>query len=177
MATSAHTEVPGGGRGAFPPFQKDTFASQLLWLVIAFVALYLLMAKVALPRIGAIMAARRDCVADDLAQANRYKQEAETALAAYEKALAEARGRAQGVAGEARERLQRETEATRRALEEKLNAKLGEAERAIAASKNAALANVRVIAVEAAAAIVEQLIGVSPARTAVEDAVADSLKR
>ena len=36
MATTAHTEVPGGHKAPFPPFQADTFASQLFWLVIAF---------------------------------------------------------------------------------------------------------------------------------------------
>ena len=42
MATSAHTEHPGGGKPQFPPFNKETFASQLVWFAIFFVALYVL---------------------------------------------------------------------------------------------------------------------------------------
>ncbi len=35
------TEQPAGEhKGGFPPFQSQTFASQLVWLVIAFVLLY-----------------------------------------------------------------------------------------------------------------------------------------
>src|SRR5947208_1000609 len=45
--------------GGFPPFQKETFASQLLWLALVFVALYLLMSRIALPRIGSILDRRR----------------------------------------------------------------------------------------------------------------------
>jgi F-type H+-transporting ATPase subunit b len=176
MATSAHTEVPGGGRGPFPPFQKDTFASQLLWLAIAFVALYAIMAKVALPRLGGIMAARRDRIADDLAEAARRKDQSDAALAAYEKMLVEARNRAQAVANETLERLNAESEKSRHALEAKLNVKLADAEKSILATKTAAMANVRGIAVEAAAAIVQRLMGLTPSSKAVEDAVGDALK-
>ena len=52
-ATGAHTEQPGGHKGAFPPFDKQTFASQIFWLVICFVALYLLISRIAAPRIAA----------------------------------------------------------------------------------------------------------------------------
>jgi len=57
--TAAHTEVPGDHKAPFPPFQRETFASQLVWLAIAFVVLYALVAKFALPRVGGIFAARR----------------------------------------------------------------------------------------------------------------------
>jgi F-type H+-transporting ATPase subunit b len=175
---STHTEAPSDGHKApFPPFQKETFPSQLLWLAICFVALYVLMAKVALPRIGSILAARQGRIADDIGQAQHLKDEAQTTLDAYEKALAEARARAQTIASETRTRLNAEADAQRHDLEAKLNAKLAEAERAIATSKTAAMGNVRSIAVEAAAAIVERLIGSTPAAAAVERAVERALKR
>ena len=68
MATNAHTEVPGH-KAPFPPFQKETFVSQLVWFVIAFIALYVLIKKLAIPQIGGIIEARTGKIEGDLAEA------------------------------------------------------------------------------------------------------------
>ena len=78
MATNtAQTQAHGGAKPAFPPFQKETFASQLIWLALFFIGLYVLMSRVALPRVGGIIAARSATIEGDLAEANRLKQESE----------------------------------------------------------------------------------------------------
>ncbi|MEI9803760.1 MAG: F0F1 ATP synthase subunit B [Pseudolabrys sp.] len=176
MATNAHTEQPSGHKGAFPPFNPATFASQLFWLVIAFVLLYVLMAKVALPRVGSIIENRQKRIADDLASAASLKAESDAAIAAYEKALADARARAQAIANETRDKQAVAAEATRKTLEAELNAKMVEAEKTIAATKQAAMANVRGIAADATKAIVERLIGKVPSDKDVDAAVSDALK-
>ena len=172
------TEVPLVPQHEFPPFDTHTFPSQLLWLAITFVTLYLLMSRVALPRIGSILEERRARISGDLAQARRLKDESDAAIAAYEKALTEARARAQALVAETRQRQAAAAEARRRELETALNARIAEAEKAVANVKSAALANVRNIATDAAAAIVERLIGsAATSREAVAAAVADILKR
>ena len=173
--TSTHTEVPS--KKGFPPFEKETFASQLVWLAITFVALYLLISRIAVPRIGGILEERSRRIEGDFAAAQRMKTESETALHVYEKSLLEARNRAQGIGNEARDKAHAEGEERRKAQEAKLNADLAEAEKQIAATKTAAMSNVRGIAVDAAAAIVERLIGTAPAAPAVAAAVDQALKR
>lgn len=180
MAEPVHTTSTGqteGGHGGFPPFQSQTFASQLVWLAIAFVLLYVLMAKLALPRVGAIIEGRRKHIEDDISEAGQLKTKSDEAAAAYEKALADARGRAQAIANDTRERQAAEAEIRRKALEDQLNVRLADAEKTIAATKQAAMANVRGIAEDAARAIVERLIGTAPTDKAVADAVSDALKR
>lgn len=174
--TNQHTEVPAGHR-AFPPFEKDTFASQLFWLAITFVLLYVVMSKIALPRVGSIIDARRSRIDGDLASANQLKTSADEAMSAYEKSLVEARSRAQTIGNETRDRLNAEAEKSRKALDEQLNAKLAEAEKTIAATKSSAMTNVRSIATDAASAIVARLIGTAPAETTVASAVDSVLKR
>lgn len=177
MATKSHTEVPAGGKPAFPPFAKETFASQIVWLVITFVALYLLISRIAVPRIGGIIEERAKRIEGDFAQAQRAKDESEAALAAYEKALADARNRAQAIGTEIRDKLHAQSEERRKELEARLGAQLADAEKSIAATKSAAMANVRGIAVDAATSIVERLVGTSPAASAVSAAVDEALKR
>jgi len=177
MATNAHTEAPGGAhKGPFPPFNAEHFASQLVWLAITFVALYLLVARIALPRVASILEARRERISGDLAEAQRLKTESDEALAAYEKSLADARNRAQTLAHQMREKQNAEAEASRKALEQSLNAKLAETEKSIAVTKAAAMGNVHSIAAEAARDIVKRMIGSAPAKATVDAAVADVLK-
>src|SRR5450759_4346837 len=174
--TSTEHVPAGEHKGAFPPFQSQTFASQLVWLVIAFVLLYVLMLKVALPRVAKIIESRQKRIADDIADAERLKEQSDEAVAAYEKALADARARAQTIANETRDSQAAAADARRKTLEGELNAKLAEAEKTIAATKQAAMANVRAIAEDATRAIVERLIGLAPSEKAVADAVPDVLK-
>lgn len=176
MATGAHTEHPGG-KPQFPPFNKETFASQLVWFAIFFVALYVIISKLAIPRLGGIIEARRGQVEGDLAEANRLKEQSDAALAAYEKSLADARTRAQTLANETRDTLNAQADEARKKLEGQLNAKLAEAEKTIATTKTSAMSNVQGIAVDTASAIVQRLLGTAPASSAVEAAVADALKR
>src|SRR5437879_5940894 len=95
--STAHTEVPSGHK-IFPPFEKETFASQLVWLVLTFVLLYVLMAKVALPRVGSILESRNKQITDDLMAAEGLKEQSDAANATYGKHLNDARSRAQLVA-------------------------------------------------------------------------------
>ena len=174
--TGAHTEADGGHGGSFPPFDSSTFASQLVSLVIAFVALYIIVSRVALPRVGALIDARQNKIAGDLAEAQKLKDESEAALKAYESDLAQARSRAQAIAAESREKLNAASEAERKTLEDKLAVKLADAEKTIAATRATAMSNVRGIAADAASAIVQRLTGSSPDGKAVEAAVDASLK-
>ncbi len=174
--TTAHTEAEGGHGGGFPPFESSTFASQLVSLLIAFVALYLIVSRLALPRVGSVLDARQNAIEGDLAEAQKLKDESDGALKAYESELAAARSRAQAIGNETREKLNAAAEAERKTLEERLAAKLAEAEKTIAATREAAMSNVRGIAADAAGAIVQRLTGVLPDGKTTERAVDASLK-
>ena len=174
--TTAHTEADGGHKAPFPPFQKDTFASQLVSLLVAFVALYLIVSRIALPRVGSLLNERQNKIEGDLVAAQKLKDDSDAALKAYENELASARSRAQAIGAETREKLNATSEAARKTLEEQLSVKLAEAEKTIAATRQAAMSNVRSIASDAAIAIVQRLTGVAPDRRSVNKAVDASLK-
>jgi F-type H+-transporting ATPase subunit b len=173
---TAHTEAPGE-KHAFPPFESQHFPSQLFWLALTFLLLYVLMSRIALPRVASIFAERSKRISDDLAAANRFKEQSEAANAAYLKSLADARARAQGIANATRDEQAARAAATNKKLEAELHEKLAAAEQSIAATRTAAMGNVGSIAAETAAAIVERLIGTAPAHPEVAAAVAEVAKR
>lgn len=174
--TTAHSEAPGESH-TFPPFESQHFPSQLFWLAVTFILLYVLMSRIALPRVASIFAERRKRINDDLAAANRFKEQSEAANAAYQKSLADARARAQVIASETREQQAAQADVTNKKLEAQLQGKLAAAEQSIAAMRSAAMGNVGSIAAETASAIIERLIGTAPAQRDVAAAVAEISKR
>jgi F-type H+-transporting ATPase subunit b len=159
----------------FPPFDSTTFASQLLWFAITFVAFYYLMAKVALPRISRILSERSGRIAEDIETANRFKQESEQAGAAYEKALGEARANANRIADGARDTAKAAAAKQRSEIEADLGRKLQEAEVRISDIKSKALSEVGAIASDAAGAVVAALSDVRATASEVEGAVGEAL--
>jgi F-type H+-transporting ATPase subunit b len=145
----------------FPPFDSSTFPSQLLWLAITFGVLYWVISRIAAPRIASILEVRRDRIAGDLGEAERLRGETDAAIAAYEQSLADARRNAGAIAAETRDKVTRELDGKRHAIEAELAAKLTEAETRIADIKSKALAEVDGIATETTEAIVGALVGAS----------------
>ena len=170
-APTTTTEAPA--QHAFPPFDTQYYASEIVWLALSFAVLYVLMSKVALPRIGAIFAERNKRIAEDIATAQGLKERSDAAHAAYEKALADARTRAQNMASVTREREAAAAEETNKRLEAQLHERLATAEKSIAATRSTAMGNVGTIAADAASAIVERLIGHTPPAHDVAAALAE----
>jgi F-type H+-transporting ATPase subunit b len=155
-----------------PQLIVPDFVPQIVWLVITFAALYLIMARVALPRIAEVLEERHDRIADDLERAESLKEEAERAIAAFEEALAQARAAAQAIGQAARDELVAEIDKRRSEVEGDLAARAGEAEARIGAARHEALAAVAEIAIDGALAATARLIGVERERTAAAAAVA-----
>ena len=165
IVAAAAAATHEGKSGGLPQLNPADFAPQLIWLAITFVVLYFILARVALPRIGEVIEERRDRVQRDLDAAERFKKDTDAALAAYERALSEARSKASTLAKDMRDKLAAETDKERGSVEGQLAAKLADAETRIAATKTKALSSVNEIAAETASAVVSKLLGedVSPA--------------
>lgn len=178
VKNKTHTEVPQGDAGGanFPPFDTTSFSSQLVWLAICFVALYLFLSRVALPRVATIIEQRSERISRDLDEATRLKEESEKAMVAYDQALAEARAKAHGIAQETRDALNAEVNKERAEVEEQIAKKLEEAEARIADAKANALSHVNEVASDTTKALMDKLLGVKVADNEVSDAVNASLK-
>src|SRR6185437_2974818 len=142
-----------------PQLDLATFPTQLIWLAITFLVLYLVMRAVGLPRVGGVIAARRGRIEGDLEKAAQMKNEAEAVIAAYEKALAEARMQAQITLRETTEHLNARAAARQHEVVAQLNRETQAAERRIAEAKAQALGSLREIAIEATREAAQKLTG------------------
>lgn len=152
-------EVKKETSGGLPQMCVESFVPQISWLTLSFILLYVVMARVILPRIGGVLEERRDKIANDLDKAQSLKKSADDALKAYESALAGARGRAQAIAKETSDKLRAETDRLKAEVEGKLSRDAATAEARIQEKKSAALANLGQLAGEVAGVIVGHLLG------------------
>ncbi|MEL7047647.1 MAG: F0F1 ATP synthase subunit B [Pseudomonadota bacterium] len=172
-STGAEGHSAGGG---FPPFNAETFAPQLFWLVLTFSALYLIMSRIALPRIGEVIEERHERIQRDLDNAERLKEETEEAMRAYDQALADARANASSIAAETRDKVTAEIDAERARVEEDIATKIADAETRISKTREEALSNVDTIASDIGVAMVYQLIGEEADQNEVREALSKASK-
>lgn len=148
-----------------PQLDITTFGNQIFWLVIALIVIFFVLSRIALPRIGAILAERSGTITNDLAAAEELKQKAVEAEAAYEKALAEARAEAGQIVAKAKADIQADLDAELAKADEKIAAKAAESEAAIAEIRKGAVKSVTAVAKDAAKEIVTAMGGKADAKT------------
>ncbi len=154
-----------------PQFDPATFTPQIFWLLVTFAALYLVLWRIALPKISDVLEARRDKIDDDLEKAAALKQEAQGVLEECEAAAAEGQAKAQALIREAQAAMAREAERQRQELAARIARQIKEAEASIQASKAEALDSLREMVAEVAGAATARLIGVQAGEDRVAAAV------
>lgn len=159
-----------------PQLNFADYPPQLIWLAITFVVLYVLMARVALPRVASVLERRQAHIAADIEKAEKRRAEAEEALAAYQQTLSTARGEAQAAVRAAADEIARQQAARDAEFSAALAKRMREAEASIAAARDKAMAETRAMATDLAAGITAKLAQVTPAPDKIAAAV-DAVRR
>lgn len=172
------TEVSGAETTAvgMPQLDIAIYPNLIFWLLISIGVLYLIMTRVALPRIGTVLGERNDAIAGDIEQAAMLKRRAEEAEAAYTAALARARDESSKIAAETKAQINKELSALMSRAEAEIAAKSAESERRIREIQASAAASVEQVAREAGIAIVNAFLPGPGREPAVADAVANRLR-
>jgi len=160
-----------------PQIDFATFPNQIFWLVVALVAIYLILTRVAIPRIAAVLAERQGTLTNDLAAADDLKRQAAEAEQAYTKALADARAEAQKIADETRAGIQADLNDAIVKADAAIAAKTAESEARIAEMQASAEQSVATVAGDVAADVVAAVApGQSIDAAALSAAVAERVK-
>ena len=171
MATETHDAVAGacvdagGAAIGMPQLCADWIPNQIFWLLVTLAAIYFVMSRIALPRIGAVLAERSGTITNDLAAAEELKEKAIEAEAAYDKALVDARSEANRIVAEAKAAIQGELEVELKKADAQIAAKTAESEKAIAEIRASALESVSVVAKDTAKELVAAMGSNADAKT------------
>ncbi|SMX45569.1 F0F1 ATP synthase subunit B' [Actibacterium lipolyticum] len=186
MATDANEAAHGAAKGAMeaahgaesagmPQLDFATFPNQIFWLVVTIVVIYLILSRVALPRIGSVLADRQSTITNDIAAAEELKLKAQEAEDAYNQALADARVEAQKIIAEAKAEIQADLDDATAKADAEIAAKAAESEKSIAAIRDGAMQSVTEVANDTAKEIVSALGHKADAK-AIAAAVTERLK-
>ena len=146
--------------GGLPQLDFTTWPTQIFWLVVSFALAYILMWRVALPRIGSVLEERHNRIQGDLKRAKAASENAEQARQAFEVMLAESREKASAVMREATESIRNKMERKIKTSNASTAEKMAEAEKDIAEAKARAMIDVVDIASTSAAEAVAQLTNI-----------------
>ena len=181
-----HSAIAAGSSSGpkLPQLDVATYSSQIFWLIVSFVVLYFLVAKLAMPRIAEVLEERQERIEDDLDKAETLKKEAYQVRIEYEKALSAAREKAQDATRHAKEEIAKRSAEAESAAQVKVTVMLEEAEKRIAASKTGAEETLgepissleRSVAEEVVANAVQKLIGVDVTAADIDAAIAATME-
>ncbi len=156
-------------------FKNVLLKSQVVWLVIIFVVLYILLSRWALPKVGAVLEKRAATIAGDLDAARQAKGSADAAVAELTAKTREAHAGAQAEIAGAVDAAKAAAAAQTATLTARLDAQLAEAEGRINAARTAAMGALRQVASDTAGVVVSRLTGVAANAAAVDAAVGSAL--
>ncbi|PJI85236.1 F-type H+-transporting ATPase subunit b [Yoonia maricola] len=155
----------GGSALGMPQLCADWMPNQIFWLLVTLIALYFVMSRIALPRIGAVLAERSGTITNDIAAAEELKNKAAEAEAAYDQALLDARAEAHKIVAEAKAEIQAELDVELQRADAQIAAKTAESEVAIGEIRAGAVKSVTAVAKDTAKELVAAMGGTADAKT------------
>lgn len=162
----------GGESGGLPQFKFEYWGGQIVWLLLIFAVLYVLLAKVFVPRLRKVLDLRAETIAAAVNQARQVQTEAEAQAQAAREEVAQARNQARSTTAEAKARAAAELSKTQAAEDERLAAELATAETRIRDMRDRAMGNVETIARDTAQAMVSKLTGQAASASEIDTAFA-----
>ncbi len=175
--TEATSQAAGAAasNAGMPQLDFSTWGNQIFWLLITLIVIYLVLSRVALPRIAAVLAERQGTITKDIAAAEELKAKAAAAEAAYNQALADARAEASRIVETTKAEIKADVDAAMAKADVEISAKTAESEKAIAEIRATALESVEEVATATVGELVSAFGGKADAK-AVKSAIASRMK-
>lgn len=158
-AKDSHGQASGGDTG-LPQFDPSSYPSQIFWLAVTFVVLYVFFSKKTLPEISSVIENRQEHIQSDIDTAEKLRKEAEEVQQFYEESLENARLEASKSYAEAEEAVKEKTAKKYESFRKKSAKQIGEMEERLETEKAKVMEEMNTIAAEIASQAAEKIVGI-----------------
>ena len=159
-----------------PQLNTEFWISQIFWLTLTFGILYVFLSKLILPKISANLEVRKSQILENIEAAEKQREESELKIAEYEKKVQDTKNEAKNYFKQAKEKLLKDINLKKIALDKELNLEIQKAESEIQEFRDRAPEKINKIAVEASKDLLQQLIGAEVNSSSIS-AIVDDLSR
>jgi F-type H+-transporting ATPase subunit b len=160
-----------------PQLDPTYWASQGFWLILIFTLLYLALSKLFIPKIKNSIDNRENRIKDDLDEAQKLKEVAETKLKEYEISIENAKKDVQKILFESKNKLNSEIQNKKKTFEKEIETEIKNAEKEIESFKKDSLESISKISEEITSKIIENISGEPMNQSSVKATVQESVKK
>ena len=166
-----------GESGGMPQLNPEFWVSQIVWLVLTFGILYIVLSKLILPKISDNLESRKSQILENIETAEKQRADSENKIKEYEKIISESKIEAKNYFNEAREKILKDIEIKREALEKEINNEINDAEKEIIELKNTSVEKINKIAIETTSDLVENFLETDVNKSNISAVVEDLYKK
>jgi len=166
-----------GSEVGMPQLNPEFWASQIFWLILIFLFLYLIIWKIFLPRITYSIENRKSRAVNDLDEAQKLKENAEKKLNEYNKIIENSKREAKKIIENNNKKLERDIQNKKKKFNDEIEEELKIVEKEIKDLKESSISNISNIAAETSAEIIKKIIDTEVNKSNVSAIVKDIIKR
>jgi len=163
--------------GGMPQLNPEFWISQVFWLILTFGFLFIILSKLILPKISNNIEDRKSKILENIDTAEKQRSDSENKIKEYEKIILDSKNHAKNYFNEARQKILKDIDSKREALEKEINKEIGDAEKEIVELNNTSVEKINKIAIETASDLVESFLETEVNKSNISAVVEDLYKK
>ena len=177
IASTFYVDVVYGSEAGMPQLNPEFWSAQIFWLILIFSTLYLIIWKIFLPKITYSIESRKSRIVNNLDEAQKLKESAETKLKEYNKIIENSKNEAKKIIDEERKKLDQDIETKKKNFNDQIEKELVSIEKEIKDLKKTSLSNISKIASETSAELIKNIINTEVNKSNVTAVVDEIIKK
>ena len=159
-----------------PQLDPEYWPSQVFWLIIIFLTIYILISKIFIPKIKGSIDMREDKIRKDLEEAKTFREQAELKLKEYNSLMETAKIDVKKIISKSRQKLNEDMRIKREDAQKKIDAEILNAETEIKKFKVDSFNKVNLISQDIVSNLIKDIFGEDLNKSSIEASVLQTIK-